>query len=108
MLNWIEFGVPTQFVDGHLPPPFNFENSLFHDPLQYAAWLDIRAQYSLTGVLELVLPNNVHRLCHVCRAFMGPKLGPVKGKFRLVVDGRPGNPIYIKHKTTYESLSKLP
>ena len=55
-----------------------------------------------------MLPHNVHKLRHVYRAFMVPKPGPAKGKFRLVVDGRPGNPFYVKLTTTYESLSKLP
>ena len=39
---------------------------------------------------------------------MVPKPSPVKVKFRLLVDGRLGNPWYIKFKTKYESLSKLP
>jgi hypothetical protein len=108
VLNWIEVGVPTRFVQGRPPPPFNFGNSIFHDPAQYTAWIDIRSQYLLTGGLELVPQCNVHRLRHVYRAFMVPKPGPAKGKFRLVVDGRPGNPFYVKLKTSYESLSKLP
>ena len=107
VLNWIQYGVPTKFVGGVPPPPFNFGNSYFPDPAQYCAWLAIRDQYLQSGGLELVNPKNVHRLRHVYRAFMVPKPGPVKNKFRLVVDGRPGNPYYIKYTTKYESLSKL-
>lgn len=108
VLNWIKYGVPTNFVGGLPPPPFNFGNSVFHDPAQYAAWIAIRDQYLASGGLQLVHPCNTHKLRHIYRAFMVPKPGPVKGKFRLVVDGRPGNDFYIKHTTTYESLSKLP
>lgn len=107
VLNWIKYGVPTNFVDGIPPPAFNFGNSFFPDPAQYAAWLVIRGQYLESGGLELVNPKHVHRLRHIYRAFMVPKPGPVKNKFRLVVDGRPGNPYYIKYTTKYESLSKL-
>ena len=108
VLNWIKYGVPTNFIGGLPPPAFNFGNSLFHDPAQYAAWVVIRDQYLSTGGLQLVSASNTHKLRHIYRAFMVPKPGPVKGKFRLVVDGRPGNDFYIKHTTSYESLSKLP
>ena len=108
VLNWIKYGVPTKFVGCVPPPPFNFGNSVFHDPAQYDAWIAIRDQYLLSGGLQLVRPYNTHKLRHIYRAFMVPKPGPAKGKFRLVVDGRPGNDFYVKHTTTYESLSKLP
>ena len=82
VLNWIRYGVPTKFVGGIAPPPFNFGNSVFHDPAQYTAWIAIRDQYLLSGGLHLVHPSNTHKLRHIYRAFMVPKPGPVKGKFR--------------------------
>ena len=107
VVNWIKYGVPTKFVGDKPPPPFHFGNSDFPDPAQYVAGLVIRDEYLNSGGLELVKPSNVHRLRHIYRAFMVPKPGPVKNKFRLVVDGRPGNPYYVKYTTKYESLSKL-
>ena len=107
VLSWIAHGVPSEFVGGTPPPPFNYGNSTFSDPREFSQWLEIRASYLKSGGLELVPPSQVHSLRHICRAFMVGK--PDKpGKFRLVVDGRPGNAYYVKRTTSYESLSKLP
>ena len=75
---------------------FNFGNSLFPDSAQYSACLFIRDQYLSTGGLQLVNPKNVHNLRYIYRAFIVLKPGPVKRIYRLVVDGRPGNPYHVK------------
>ena len=88
----------TRFVHGRPPPPFNFGNSIFHTSIQYAAWYATRAQYLLIGRLEVVLPCDVHELRHVYRAFIVPKPGLSKKNCKLVVDGRPRNPLYVEPK----------
>ena len=54
VLSWIAHGVPSEFVGGKPPPPFNYGNSTFSDPREFSQWVEIRALYLTSGGLELV------------------------------------------------------
>ena len=40
VLSWIAHGVPSEFVGGTPPPPFNYGNSI-SDPREFSQWVKI-------------------------------------------------------------------